>query len=215
MSRPEIVYIAGLQKTGLGSLATMLEKAGYYRTRTSRASKLRNKILKDVLSNGKPDLRAYFATDTLFVDWPAPLLYKEAFFHFGERAKYILSVRSSPEKWLNSLKTHSLTFSPGQWKHQLIYGAKYPHGHEEQHIEYYLNHIESVKAFFEGRDASHLLDEVCIEDEVSAKEMLRNIGITEGEIALEKVNTGEQRLEKFSMRKIYNGLILAAKERFG
>ncbi len=208
MERPEIIYVLGLQKTGLGSLAIMFGKAGYTRSRSRRLSRMRKRILREVLTGNSPSLDEYFAGDTLFNDWPAPLLYKEAYRRFGDRARYILSTRSSPEKWVNSLITHSLTFSAGQRKHQLIYGSKYPHGREKEHIEFYNNHIRKVREFFAEQGAQHLLCEVTIEDEGSVQKMLRALGLENVGLAHEHRNTGKERLEKFSSRKIYNSLLV-------
>lgn len=208
MSRPEIIFVLGLQKTGLGSLAAMFEKAGYYRTRSRKASHIRNEVLRNVTSGEQPKLDSYFSNDTLFVDWPAPLLYRDAYERFGPRARYILSMRSSAQKWLDSLKTHSLTFQPKQNKHQQIYGHKYPHGHEEEHIAYYERHNEAVQTFFYGGPAAELYCEVCVEDRSSVLNMLRFLDL-EGQ-GLENIhtNSGKERLKKFSLRKKYNSYIL-------
>jgi hypothetical protein len=208
MSRPEIIFVLGLQKTGLGSLAMMFEKFGYYRTRSRRASRVRNQTLKEVIGGQQPDLNAYFSDDTLFIDWPAPLLYKEAYRRFGDRARFILSMRSSPDKWVESLKTHSLTFQPGQNKHQIIYGFKYPHGHEQEHINYYEQHKEDVRKFFATQGVDHLFCEVCIEDTSSVKDMMRFLGFENVEFNHEHTNTGKHRLEKFFIRKKYNNFVI-------
>jgi Sulfotransferase domain len=208
MSRPEIIYIVGLQKTGIGSLSTMFSKAGYKRTRTRKHSRMLKRILMERLTGKSPNLDLYFAGDTLFADWPAPFLYREAYERFGDRARYILSMRSSPEKWLDSLKTHSLTFSAGQSKHQLIYGSKYPDGREKEHIDYYNNHIKEVRKFFSEKHANHLLCETCIEDEASVQKMLEKLELGDADLSREHRNTGKARLEKFSTRKVYNSLMI-------
>ena len=208
MSRPEIIYMVGLQKTGLSSLATMFSKAGYKRTRTRQHSRMLKRILMERLTGKSPNLDEYFTGDTLFADWPAPLLCREAYEHFGDRARYILSMRSSPEKWLDSLKTHSLTFSAGQSKHQLIYGAKYPHGREKEHIDYYNNHLSNIRRFFSENNAGHLLCEVCIENEELVRNLLERLGLPDADLSHEHRNKGKERLEKFSTRRVYNSVMI-------
>jgi hypothetical protein len=208
MSRPEIIFMLGLQKTGLGSLAMMLEKAGYYRTRSRAVSRTRKRILQDIASGKQPDLDAYFSGDTLFVDWPAPLLYTQAYQRFGLRARYVLSTRSSPEKWLKSLKTHSLTFQPRQGKHQIIYGSKYPHGHEQEHIDYYNKHNEKARNFFASQAVSDVFYEVTIEDASSVHNLFEFLNFEDLGLEHEHANTGQARLEKFSIRTKYNNFIL-------
>jgi hypothetical protein len=210
VSRPEVIFVLGLQKTGLGSLAMMFEKAGYFRTRSRLASRGRKRILQDVIAGKQPDLEPYFSGDTLFVDWPAPLLYRQAYQRFGDRARYILSMRSSPDKWIKSLKTHSLTFQPTQSKHQLIYGSKYPHGREQEHIDYYNSHVEAARNFFGHEKANDLFCEVLIEDASSVSNMLKFLRLEEADLKHEHANTGQARLEKFSIRKKYNGFVLKA-----
>jgi hypothetical protein len=210
VSRPEIIFAFGLQKTGLGSLAMMFEKAGYYRTRSRLASRERKRILQEIAAEKQPNLDAYFAKDTLFIDWPAPLLYRQAYQKFGGRARYILSLRSSPDKWIESLKTHSLTFQPRQSKHQIIYGSKYPQGHEKEHIDYYNEHNESARKFFANQNAGGLFCEVLIEDASSVRNMLTFLNLQDLDLAHEHANTGQARLEKFSIRKKYNNFVLKA-----
>lgn len=208
MPRPEIIFVLGLQKTGLGSLATMFEKVGYYRTRSRRASQVRNRTLKEVIAGKQPDLNTYFSGDTLFIDWPAPLLYKEAYQRFGDRARFILSMRSSPDKWVESLKTHSLSFQPKQNKHQIIYGFKYPRGHEKEHIDFYKKHNEEARKFFANQGTNDLFCEVCIEDTSSVQEMMRFLSLEDLEFSHEHTNTGKYRMKKFFIRKKYNNFVI-------
>lgn len=204
MTRPEIIYVVGLQKTGLGSLNAMFARAGYKRSRGRDVSRENKRVLRDYIDRKSPNADTYFRNDTLFVDWPAPLFYKEAFHRFGDRARFILSLRSSPEKWINSLKTHSLTVQPWRSKHRLIYGYRRPHGREKEHIEYYNNHAASVRKFFADNDAMHLLCEVCVEEPASVDRMLEKLSLSDAGLAHEHRNTGRERVEKFAMRTIYN-----------
>jgi hypothetical protein len=208
VSRPEIIFAFGLQKTGLGSLAIMFEKAGYCRTRSRLASRERKRILREITAEKQPNLDVYFADDTLFIDWPAPLLYRQAYQKFGDRARYILSLRSSPDKWIDSLKTHSLTFQPRHGKHQIIYGSKYPQGRENEHIDYYNEHNELARNFFSSQNAGGLFCEVLIEDTSSVQNMLSFLNLQDFDLAHEHANTGQARLQKFSIRKKYNNFVL-------
>jgi hypothetical protein len=117
-------------------------------------------------------------------------------------------MRSSPDKWINSLKTHSLSFQPKHNKHQIIYGFKYPHGHEQEHIDFYERHNEEAREFFRSQSANDLFCEVCIEDTASVQGMMRFLGLGDLQFTHEHTNTGKHRMKKFFIRKQYNNFVL-------
>jgi len=97
----------------------------------------------------------------LFEDWPWPLIYKQLdIMHPG--SKFILTVRSSERKWLESLKQHSLRTHPTKHCRKLAYGFAFPHRHEKEHIDFYRQHNDSVRSYFNSRSSDFL--ELCWEN---------------------------------------------------
>jgi len=95
-----------------------------------------------------------------FENWPWALLYKEIFNSF-EDAKFILTRRSSPEVWYESLLAHSFSTGPTRFR-ESIYGYPMPHDFKEQHLAFYLSHNQAVRDFF--KDFPGTLLEVCWEE---------------------------------------------------
>jgi hypothetical protein len=56
-----------------------------------------------------------------------------------------------------------LTTDPDRPMRPVIYGYKYPHGYEREHLEFYERHNRQVREFF-ARRAPQLLLEVCWEN---------------------------------------------------
>src|SRR5262249_55696608 len=99
-----------------------------------------------------------------FEDWPYPLMYQELFFRYGDRAKFVLTLRRDSQTWLESLKRHSERVDPDRHCRLLAYGYAYPHGREARHIEIYERHIFEVRRFFQRHRAEDRLIDLCWED---------------------------------------------------
>ena len=102
------VFVVGLPKTGLTSLLHALTQLGYKTHGTNK------KGLKALLRGDLETVDRYFQEYEAFLDWPVPLLYRRLFESYGKDAKYILTLRKSPETWVESLKRHSLRDSSDQ-----------------------------------------------------------------------------------------------------
>jgi hypothetical protein len=76
-------------------------------------------------------------------------------------AKFILTTRSSPDKWLESCKKHCENYGP-TYPFKQAFGYASPIGHETEFLKAYIAHIERVRQFFEPQPDRYL--EVCIED---------------------------------------------------
>lgn len=76
-------------------------------------------------------------------------------------SKFILTVRKNKEVWLKSLKSHSMRNHPTKNCRKLAYGYNYITGHEKEHLQFYERHNDSVRAYFQGREADFI--EVCWE----------------------------------------------------
>jgi hypothetical protein len=152
------VFGLGLNKTGTTSLGISLSRLGF------RHVSCRRDLLQLYRAG---DLTAIFRVCDqyeAFDDWPYPLMYRELFDRYRDRARYVLTTRSTPERWLASLKSHALRTLPEAHCRKLAYGFDYPHGYEREHLALYESHNAAVRAHFQSAGASHLLLEVCWEN---------------------------------------------------
>ena len=158
MKRKRKVFGIGLNKTGTTTLASCLQHLGY-RHMSARRDLLEAWFKRDLY----PLFRVCDDFDS-FEDWPYPLAYKDLFFRYGNDARYILTVRSTPKSWLESLKNHSLQTDPLKHCRLLAYGYNYPHGFEREHLKFYETHTSEVTSFFKNQGSEHLLSTVCWEN---------------------------------------------------
>ena len=145
------VFGIGLNKTGTSTLGVCFEQLGY------RHMSSRSDIMSKYLYGDKEALYNLCDTYDAFEDWPYPLAYRDLFQRYGKRAKYILTLRKSPEVWLRSLKKHCLRAHPKNNGQMLAYGHSYPHGFEQQFLELYDRHQQEVIDFFKSNNASDRL----------------------------------------------------------
>lgn len=152
------VFGIGLNKTGTTTLASCLIELGY------RHMSARGDLLVGWFNGNLEPLFQVCDEYDSFEDWPYPLAYKDLFYRYGDSGRYILTIRTSPDVWLRSLKNHSLQTDPIQHCRLLSYGFNYPHGFESQHIYFYERHISNVVDFFVKNNAEHLLKILCWEN---------------------------------------------------
>ena len=95
-----------------------------------------------------------------FEDWPWPLIYQEIDLAYPD-SKFILTKRKSPKVWFQSLCKHADRTGPTIFR-KYVYGYEMPHPYKDQHIQFYNNHLTSVRAYFRSRPESFI--EVCWED---------------------------------------------------
>lgn len=148
----------GLNKTGTSTLGVCFEQLGF------RLMSSRSDIMAKYLRGDKDALFTLCDAYDAFEDWPYPLAYKDLYERYGDEAKFILTLRKSPETWLRSLKKHSLRSHPRRNSQMLAYGHSYPHGLEEQFLELYRQHTRDVVEFFAAKNATHQLKIINWED---------------------------------------------------
>ena len=153
----EKVFGIGLNKTGTKTLGECLRRLGFdhMSCRRDLLAAYRNHELEKVFA----------VTDrhSSFEDWPYPLMYRELLERYGRSAAFILTVRKDAETWLESLKQHSLRTDPDNHCRLLAYGHNYPHGYEQQHLQFYRAHNSSVVEHFAARGAATQLLTMCWE----------------------------------------------------
>ncbi len=76
-------------------------------------------------------------------------------------SKFILTVRSSPEKWLNSCRKHCRNYGM-QYPFKQVYGHQSPEGHEQEYLAAYATHNREVEEFFVDKQDRFL--KICFED---------------------------------------------------
>ncbi len=95
-----------------------------------------------------------------FEDWPWALIYREMDDNFPN-TKFILTRRKDADTWFKSLCNHAKKTGPSNFR-KFVYGHKMPEAHQQRFVQRYLNHIDSVRAYFRNRSNDFL--EVCWEE---------------------------------------------------
>lgn len=144
------VFGIGLNKTGTKTLAGYLRQLGY-RHRSYDSNNVFESPSFELYAAGRKDalldlLEDYDSAE----DWPWPLLYKELDARFPE-ARFVLTVRSSAERWFRSLCNMAVRIGPFPLYEKSVYGYAMPQGHFEELAEIYHAHERDVVAHFSDR----------------------------------------------------------------
>ena len=110
-----------------------------------------------------------------FEDWPWPLMYREIDARFPDTV-FVLTTRSSPDRWYKSLCKMAVRMGPLSDFEEHIYGYRMPHGHKQEHVEFYERHNREVAEYF--RDRPGKLIEICWEQGDDVSELANAIGRT-------------------------------------
>lgn len=169
------IFCIGINKTGTTSIGDALKILGYRRLgwqdNISAALTLRwheGKIERFVELSKKYDV---------FEDIPWCLVYKEMHALYPN-AKFILTTRSTDEKWLNSICKHVKRNGRSNWiGHYLIYGSYNPEEDTQMYLNKYNSHNEEVREFFKDKPGKLL--EMCFENGDSWKEICDFVGLDE------------------------------------
>jgi hypothetical protein len=151
------IFVLGLSKTGTTSIGDALALLGYKRLgwKDIRSRHLVGTFIHGDLDAALEQTKHFDA----FEDLPWPYLYREAAQMYPD-AKFVLSLRSTEQKWLKSLRLH---MSRGNWEPAtFFYGADTVEGNEEVVLQAYRNHTDSVRQFFQ--DQPDRYEELIIDD---------------------------------------------------
>ena len=192
------VFGIGLNKTGTTTLGQCGKILGLRCTSCDKRL-LEDFVARDDFSRIIQKVSQY----DLFEDWPWPLIYKQLDEMFPG-SKFILTVRSSEEKWLESLKKHSMTTHPTKHCRKLAYGFNFPLKHEKEHIEFYRRHNDSVRSYFDSRSNDFL--ELCWENGDGFEKLCNFLGYAVPNVSLPHANKGADNLAKKS-RLLMNRLL--------
>jgi len=160
------VFGLGFGKTGTSTLGTCLREIGYsvYGADPKLTKKYRCGELNEI----------YKVSDEYdaFVDFPWPFLYEEMDNRY-DNVKFILTTRSSSEKWIESLKKHTDRNGPSEHK-KLAYNYRIPYEYEEEIQIQYENHNKKVRSYFKNRSKDFA--EVCWEEGDGWKKVCKFLG---------------------------------------
>lgn len=143
MAKAKIIGV-GLNKTGTKTLRRYLERWGFDHRSFDLDSF--NRYRAGEIEHVLQEMERHDS----FEDWPWPLLFREADERFPG-SKFILTVRESPDAWYRSLCKMAVRMGPMSDFEEHIYGYAMPHGHKEEHVEFYDAHNTAVAEHFSGR----------------------------------------------------------------
>jgi hypothetical protein len=144
------VFGVGLNKTGTTSLAAGLRRLGFRHFFKPLA------LLKAWREGDAQTVFEAVEAHDSFEDWPFPLMAGTLLERYGDQARFVLTERSSPQAWLESLKAHALT-TPPEHARRLAFGVEYPHTHEDRLTQIYARHSDHVRELFRARGAEDRL----------------------------------------------------------
>lgn len=148
------VFGIGLNKTGTKTLRHCLQFLGYRH--------LSYDFDCLVLFQEKKYDRLFEIIDLhdSFEDWPWPLMYELLDSRYPG-SKFILTERTDPETWYESLRKHAERTGPTEFRKR-IYGYYMPDENKQAHTEYYKKHNNAVRDYFSSAPSSLL--NVCWEN---------------------------------------------------
>jgi len=200
------VFGIGLNKTGTASLDHALTLLGH------RVHGPQKSLLKKCTPGNISALDPVVAIYDGFQDWPWPLYYREIFEHYGDTTKFVLTMRSSPERWFQSQVNHAMTraLRKGEWD---TYGYYRPFGRQKQYCDFYRQHNESVRRFFKDNNAEHRLLEICFETDDSWNLLCDFLGLSAPQEPFPRSNLHDEKRHRgrqwmnAAVRKIYEPLV--------
>ena len=125
-----------------------------------------------------------------FEDWPWPLIFREIDAEFPG-SKFILTRRADADTWFNSLCEHAKRTGPTDFR-KYIYGHAMPQAHRAEHINFYENHLRTVRDYFRGRPDDLL--EVCWEKGDGWAELSQFLGFEKPDLPFPHENKSPGRL---------------------
>lgn len=176
------IFGVGLNKTGTSSLKAALQHFGYRVCGPRRH--LLHEIARGNISGIDPIVSSYDA----FEDLPWPLVFEHLFATYGETSKFVLTTRSTPEKWLKSVLAHARTNGLFSDSWSSAYGFYRPFGREKEFIDFYLRHNDRVRNFFAWQGASDKLLEVCFDTDDGWETLCGFIGLPVPDVPFPHVN---------------------------
>ena len=185
------VFGIGLNKTGTKTLGRHLKGWGY-RHRSYDSDTVTESPSFDLYRADRiDDLLDMLEDVDSCEDWPWPLLYRELDARYPD-AKFVLTVRSSPEAWYRSLCNMAVRIGPLPLYERSVYGSAMPQGRKREHIALYEAHNEAVEAHFADRPGKLLT--LCWKTEPDASRLADFLGLEGVDVSTEHVNRSPSRV---------------------
>jgi len=137
------IFGIGLNKTGTKTLGECFKILGY------NHKSYDYELLEKLFNGEKENVLKITEKFDSFEDWPWPLLYKELYDKYPD-AKFILTIRKTPEIWFESLCKHSIRTGPTLAR-KFVYGFEMPQHNKKEHIEFYNKHNFEVINYFSNK----------------------------------------------------------------
>ena len=163
----------GTKKTGTTTLGRYFEACGIKRYVGGNV-KLTHQVLKGDYTGLYDRLQRYDA----FEDAPWFMVY-QYLYETCPNARFILTVRSSPEKWLESTIKHCENYGL-QYPFRQVYGHHSPKGHEDAYLAAYNAHNQAVEQFFADKPGRFI--KICFEEDGAHQRLLAFLGVKDAEI---------------------------------
>jgi hypothetical protein len=178
------IFCIGLNKTGTSTLGRCLDLLGFKHTSFSLS------LLEQVATLNYGQLYTTISKYDSFSDWPYPLVFK----HLDQvypGSRFLLTLRSTPEIWLDSLASHALRTDPimGSRARSLAYGYPYPQLNPQAHLSMYNHHLQEVRSYFFGRPDDLL--EICWEQGSSFDDLCIFLGCESSNASLPHSNSAK------------------------
>jgi hypothetical protein len=168
-----IVVGVGLNKTGTTSFGNACKILGMSRLGWNTSEQFRSHDLLKLWDAGKFDELADIADQWDALEgFPWSLNYPQLAERFPE-AKFVLTRRITPDKWLGSVKKH-VEGSRGYGMHTKIFGSMFPEERPDLWLDRYDRQLTEVRACFAGTDR---LLEVCWEEGDGWPQLCRFLGL--------------------------------------
>ncbi len=132
------VFGVGLNKTGTTTLGACLAQLGFDHVEYARE-------LAQAYVEGRME-PLWDAADRheSFEDWPWPFLWRELAARYPD-ARFVLTVRRSPEVWLASLIRHAYCLEPDDQLDRMYYGYRFPDNARREYLAFYERHNREVR----------------------------------------------------------------------
>lgn len=167
--KPKVLGL-GLSKTGTQSLGEALLILGY--TNHGWSATLHERWYAG-------DLESVFAVTDAYdgvEDWPFLAAYRQLMDRYGDQARYALTLRASPEIWLDSTIAHAERIAPEHSVHRrMAFGYDDPKRYRVEYLAYYQRHNAGVRAAIAERGLEHCFAELCWENGDGWRELCKLI----------------------------------------
>ena len=180
------IFCIGLPKTGTSSLLHAFRFLGYKVTRHNR------QLLREFRRGETARLDRVISEHDAFQDLPYAYCFEYLYEHYADIGLFILTKRSSADRWIQSVDDYVRTKSL-RHSHKELYGYYRPFGRETTYKAIYERHNEAVRAFFANHDAEDKLMEFCVDNGDGWEELCEFIGCQVPDDPFPHVNKADSR----------------------